>query len=208
MEDVLEVYRRPPDDKRPLVCLDEFAKQLLSHSRTPLPATPDHPARTDYEYVREGSMSGFMLAVPHLGVREVYVGGDGRRTARDFAACLDHLANHVLPEAEKIVLVMDNLNTHKEASLYETFAPEKARELCERFEFHYTPKHGSWLNMAEIEIGLLVRGCLDKRIGSDHDFRHQIAAYLDRKNENPTPVNWQFTNEKARIKLKSLYPSV
>lgn len=208
MEDVLEVYHRPPDDSRPLVCLDEFAKQLLSETRLPIPATASHPARHDYEYVREGSMSGFILAVPHLGGRDVFIGEDGRRTGKDFAACLDYLANRVLPEADKIVLVMDNLNTHKEASLYEAFPPEKARALCERFEFHYTPKHGSWLNMAEIEIGLLVRGCLDRRIGSVEEFRSEIKAYLDRKNETMRPIKWQFTNEKARIKLKSLYPSV
>jgi len=208
MEDVLEVYRRPFDGDRPLVCLDEFAKQLLSETRAPIPPTQGHPARHDYEYVREGSVSAFMLAVPHLGAREVFIGESGRRTAKDFAACLDHLATDLLPEAEKIVLVMDNLNTHREASLYEAFPPEKARSLCERFEFHYTPKHGSWLNMAEIEIGLLVRGCLDRRIGSRCEFRSEIKAYLERKNENPKPINWQFTNEKARIKLKSLYPSI
>lgn len=208
MEDVLEVYQRPPDDRRPLVCLDEFAKQLLSETRLPIPATSRHAARHDYEYVREGSVSGFILAVPHLGGRDVFIGEDGRRTAKDFAACLDYLASHVLPEADKIILVMDNLNTHKEASLYEAFPPEKARELCERFEFHYTPKHGSWLNMAEIEIGLLVRGCLDRRIGSVKEFRREVTTYLERKNENPRPINWQFTNEKARIKLKSLYPAV
>lgn len=208
MEDVLEVYQRPVDDTRPLVCLDEFAKQLLSESRAPIPATGRHVARHDYEYVREGSVSGFMIAMPHLGGRDVFISEDGRRTAKDFAACLDYLANKVLPEADKIVLVMDNLNTHKEASLYQTFPPEKARELCERFEFHYTPKHGSWLNMAEIEIGLLVRSCLDRRISSERKFRTEVSAYLERKNENPNPINWQFTNEKARIKLKSLYPSV
>lgn len=145
---------------------------------------------------------------PHLGRRDVFIGKDGRRTARDFAACLDYLAKHVLPEADKIVLVMGNLNTHKEASLYETFPPEKARELCERFEFHYTPKHGGWLNMAEIEIGLLVRSCLNRRIGSEKVFRREIAAYLERKNKNPKPINRQFTNQKARIKLKSPYPAV
>jgi hypothetical protein len=207
MEDVLEVYQRPFDDSQPLVCLDEFAKQLLSETRPPIPATGSHVARQDYEYVREGSISGFILAVPHLGVRDVFIAEDGRRTAKDFAACLDYLSN-ALPEAEKIILVMDNLNTHKEASLYEAFPPAKARTLCERFEFHYTPKHGSWLNMAEIEIGLLVRSCLDRRIGSEKEFRSEIAAYLDRKNENPKSINWQFTNDQARIKLKSLYPSL
>ena len=207
MEDVLEVYQRPPDDSRPLVCLDEFAKQLLSETRLPIPATSQHPARHDYEYVREGSISGFILALPHLGARDVFVGEDGRRTAKDFAACLDYLSR-ALPEAEKIILVMDNLNTHKEASLYEAFPPEKARGLCERFEFHYTPKHGSWLNMAEIEIGLLVRGCLDRRIGSVKEFRREIAAYLGRKNDNPEPVNRGLANKKSRVKLKPPYPAV
>lgn len=208
MEDVLEVYSRAPQQDRPLVCLDEFAKQLLSETRLPVPAIPGHLAREDYEYVREGSVSGFMIAMPHLGKRDVFVGGDGRRTSMDFAACLDHLANTLLPDAGKIVLVMDNLNTHKEASLYEAFPPEKARALCERFEMHYTPKHGSWLNMAEIEIGLLSRTCLDRRIGSVKEFTNEVKAYLTCKNADSKAIHWQFTNEKARIKLKSLYPTI
>ena len=208
MEDVLEVYTRPPDEARPLVCLDEFAKQLLSETRTPIPAAPGRPARSDYEYVREGSVTGFMIAMPHAGKRDVFVGRDGRRTAKDFAACLDHIANRLLPGAEKIVLVMDNLNTHRTASLYEAFEPEKARALCERFEIHHTPKHGSWLNMAEIEIGLLARTCLDRRIASAGEFRTEVEAYLEWKNSNPKPIAWQFTNEQARVKLKALYPSV
>lgn len=166
MEDVLEVYQRPTDPLRPLVCLDEFAKQLLSETRAPRRASPGCVAKQDSEYVREGSVTGFMLALPHLGQRDVFIAQSGRRTSIDFARCLDYLANHLLPGAEKIVLVMDNLNTHKEASLYKAFSPEKARALCERFEFHYTPTHGSWLNMAEIEIGLLVRSCLNQRIES------------------------------------------
>lgn len=149
-----------------------------------------------------------MIAMPHTGERDVFVGHDGRRTAKDFAACLDHVANTLLPGAEKIVLVMDNLNTHKTASLYEAFPPEKARALCERFEIHHTPKHGSWLNMAEIEIGLLARTCLDRRIGSEKEFRAEVAAYLRWKNRKPKPIDWQFTNEQARVKLKSLYPSI
>jgi hypothetical protein len=208
MEDVLEVYSRAPRQDRPLVCLDEFAKQLLSEARPPVAAIPGHLAREDYEYVREGSVSGFMIAMPHLGKRDVFVGGDGRRTSLDFAACLDHLANTLLPDAGKIVLVMDNLNTHKEASLYEAFPPEKARALCERFEMHWTPKHGSWLNMAEIEIGLLGRTCLDRRIGSVGEFTDEVKAYLACKNEESKSINWQFTNQKARIKLKSLYPII
>ena len=208
MEDVLEVYTRPPQHDIPLVCLDEFAKQLLSDSRDSISAIPGHPAKQDYEYVREGSVSGFMIALPHLGKRDVFVGAEGRRTAMDFAACLDHVANVLLPDATKIVLVMDNLNTHKQASLYEAFPPEKARSLCERFEIHHTPKHGSWLNMAEIEIGMLARTCLNRRIGSEEQFRTEVEAYLEWRNGNSKPINWQFTNEKARIKLKSLYPSV
>ncbi len=149
-----------------------------------------------------------MIAMPHAGERDVFVGADGRRTAKDFAACLDHVANVLLPGAEKIVLVMDNLNTHKPASLYEAFPPEKARALCERFEIHHTPKHGSWLNMAEIEIGLLARTSLDRRIGSEDEFREEVTAYLRWKNASPKPINWQFTNDQARIKLKSLYPSL
>ncbi len=208
MEDVLAVYARAPCGDIPLVCLDEFAKQLLSETRGPVAAVPGHLAREDYEYVREGSVSGFMIAMPHLGKRDVFVGPDGRRTAKDFAACLDHLANNLLPEAAKIILVMDNLNTHKEASLYEAFPPEKARALCERFEIHYTPKHGSWLNMAEIEIGLLGRTCLGRRIGSVREFAKEVRAYLEWKNKHAKPINWQFTNEKARGKLKSLYPTI
>lgn len=208
MEDVLEVYQRPVELHRPLVCLDEFAKQLLSETRTPLPAKSGSVAKQDSEYVREGSVTGFMLAMPHLGQRDVFIGESGRRTSIDFAHCLDHLANNLLPAAEKIVLVMDNLNTHNEASLYKAFTPEKARALCERFEFHYTPTHGSWLNMAEIEIGLLVRACLDRRIESVKRMKKEVAAYLTTKNSKPSPTKWQFTNEDARIKLHSIYPSI
>jgi hypothetical protein len=208
MEDVLEVYQRPSDPLRPLVCLDEFAKQLLSETRVPQAATTNHLARHDSEYVREGSVTGFMLSMPHLGKRDVFIAEDARRTSKDFAHCLDHLANNFLPEAEKIILVMDNLNTHKEGALYEAFAPEKARALCERFEIHYTPKHGSWLNMAEIEIGLLVRACLNCRIASPDKMRKEVAAYLLWKNANPVPIKWQFTNQDARIKLHSIYPAI
>ena len=208
MEDVLEVYSRAPQQDRSLVCLDEFANQLLSETHDPVPAIPGHLARQEYEYIREGSVSGFMIAMPHLGKRDVFIGGGGRRNSLDFATCLDHLANILLPDAGKIVLVMDNLNTHKEeASLYEAFPPEKARALCERFEMHYTPKHGSWLNMAEIKIGLLGRTCLDRRIGSVAEFTDEVKAYLARKNEESKSIHWQFTNEKARIKLKSIYPT-
>ena len=207
MEDVLEVYQRPVDPMQPLVCLDEFAKQLLSETRTPLPARPGSLAKYDSEYVRQGSVTGFMIAMPHLGQRDVFISETGRRTAMDFAHCLEHLSG-LLPNAQKIVLVMDNLNTHTVASLYKAFTPERARYLCERFEFHYTPAHGSWLNMAEIEIGLLTRGCLERRIESSELIRREVQAYLKRKNENPVPIKWQFTNENARIKLHSIYPSI
>ena len=206
MEDVLEVYQRPRDPLRPLVCLDEFAKQLLSETRTPRPPSPGYLAKYDSEYVREGSITGFMLAMPHLGKRDVFFSADGRRTAVDFAHCLRHLSE-LHPGAQKIVLVMDNLNTHNEASLYKTFPPEEARALCERFEFHFTPTHGSWLNMAEIEIGLLARGCLDRRIESAQKMRREVAVYLTQKNANPVPIKWQFTHQDTRIKLHSIYPS-
>ena len=207
MEDVLEVYQRPVDPMRPLVCLDEFAKQLLSESRAPLPARPGSIEKYDSEYVRQGSVTGFMLAMPHLGQRDVFISETERRTAVDFARCLEHL-DGLLPDAQKIVLVMDNLNTHNVASLYKAFAPEKARRLCERFEFHYTPAHGSWLNMAEIEIGLITRGCLERRIESSELIKSEVKAYLVRKNNNPVPIKWQFTNQDARIKLHSIYPSI
>lgn len=207
MEDVLEVYARKHDPLRPLVCLDEFAKQLLSETRQTQPATINHLKRVDSEYVREGSLTGFMIAQPHEGTRDVFFAESGRRTSKDFAYCLEHLSNS-LPNAEKIVLVMDNLNTHKEASLYEAFEAGKARYLCERFEIHYTPRHGSWLNMAEIEIGLLVRSCLDRRIESATKMQQEVSTYLVQKNKNPAPIKWQFTNQDARIKLHSIYPLI
>jgi len=206
MEDVLAVYARPVLKGRPLVCLDEFAKQLLSETRAPVPAIPGHLAREDYEYVREGSVSGFIIAMPHMGKRDVFVGCDGRRTSLDFAACLDHLANNLFPDAEKIVLVMDNLNTHKEASLYEAFPPEKARALCERFEMHYTPKHGSWLNMAEIELGIMARQCLDRRLPDRETLEQEVAAWVATRNSAIRTIDWRFTTDDARIKLDHLYP--
>lgn len=206
MEDVLEVYQRPADPLRPLVCLDEFAKQLLSESRSPLAAKPGSLAKYDSEYVREGSVTGFILAMPNLGQREVFISETGRRTSLDYAYCLEYLAA-LHSGAEKIILVMDNLNTHKEASLYEAFEPEKARMLCERFEIHYTPKHGSWLNMAEIEIGLLVRACLNQRLESSERMRQEVAAYLARKNAFPKPIEWKFSLQEARTKLSHVYPN-
>lgn len=213
MEDTLEVYHRPVDPARPLVCLDEFCKQLVSEVATPIAAQPrrgdrsGHPTRIDYEYVREGVVSGFMIASPHIGTRQVFIGKDGRRTALDYAEAIEFICDEMYPDAEKIVLVQDNLNTHKHASLYEKFGPEKARELCSRIEWHYTPKHGSWLNMAEIEISVLSRTGLSQRIPSLEEFRSIVKQNITARNLSPNPIRWTFDNEKARIKLHKLYPN-
>jgi hypothetical protein len=206
MEDVLEVYHRPYDEKRPLVCLDEASKQLVGEVVQPLPAEPGQPERFDYEYVRNGTANLFMISEPLLGWRHVAV--TERRTAQDFAEVLRWLAEDVHPDAEAIVLVLDNLNTHKLASLYETFPPEQARRLAERFEIHYTPKHGSWLNVAEIELSVLARQCLDRRIESGAALRQEITAWEEPRNDRAVEVRWRFTTPEARIKLHRLYPSV
>lgn len=208
MEDVLEVYQRPRDGNRPLVCLDEFSKQLLGEVSPPLPARPGQVARQDSEYVRHGSVSAFLIYAPLEGRREVHIGPEGRRTARDYAHTLEFLATEMFPEAEKIILVEDNLNTHCDGSLYATFPPEKARELASRFERHHTPKHGSWLNIAESEISALVRTGLSERIESKDQLGTQLASVTTRRNGSEVKTNWQFTNEMARTKLSSLYPSV
>ena len=214
MEDVLAVYERRPDPERPLVCLDEFSKQLLSEIAPPLAAKPATEGskgkrqRYDAEYVREGSASAFMLAMPHLGQREVFVGEEARRTALDYAEAIEYLCDEVFPEAKCIILVQDNLNTHGGASLYKRFEPAKARRLAEKLEIHYTPKHGSWLNMAEIEISLLARSALKPRVASRVEFEDAIKSNVSRRNQSPRPINWQFTNADARIKLKRLYPPV
>jgi hypothetical protein len=206
MEEVLTVYARAKDPDRPLVCIDEFSKQLLGQVNDPKPMKPGRPAREDYEYVREGTVSGFMLASPLEGTREVYVAPDNRRTAVDYALAMEYLAGTVYPEAETIVVVQDNLNTHKIDSFYEAFDPAKARALIDRFEFHYTPKHGSWLNIAEIEISAVSRSCLSRRIADAEQFKREVTAYTTTKNKSPGPVRWQFTCDDARVKLKSLYP--
>lgn len=214
MEDVLAVYEREPDPDVPLVCLDEFCKQLLSEVAPPLaakPATGGAPGRRerhDAEYVREGSASAFMLAMPHLGKREVFIGRDASRTALDYADAIAWLCDVIFPDARTIVLVQDNLNTHQIASLYKRFPPEEARRLAERLEVHYTPKHGSWLNMAEIEISLLARSALKPRVKGRGEFEAAIKSNVARRNQSPRPIQWQFKNKDARIKLKRLYPSV
>jgi len=205
MEDVLEVYHRPYDPRRPVICLDEASKQLIGETRTPLPAAPGQPERFDYEYVRNGTANLFMVTEPLAGWRHVEV--TERRTGRDFAQVLRWLADDLLAGADKIVLVMDNLNTHTLASLYQAFPPAEARRLAERFEVHHTPKHGRWLNIAEIELSVLGRQCLAQRIESQEALDRQVAAWQIDRNERCVGVDWQFTAQDARIKLRQLYPA-
>jgi hypothetical protein len=206
MEDVLDVYHRPYDEKRPLIALDEASKQLIGETVQPLPAEPGQPERFDYEYVRNGTANLFMISEPLLGWRAVQV--TERRTAKDFAEIVRWLAEDVHPDAEKLVLVMDNLNTHKLASLYETFPPDQARRIAERLEIHHTPKHGSWLNVAEIELSVLSRQCLDRRIESMEKLRGEVAAWEETRNEKQVEIRWQFTTADARVKLRRLYPII
>jgi len=206
MEDVLEVYHRPFDGDKPLVCIDEVPEQLVSEVRTPLPARPGTPARYDYEYKREGVANLFMISEPLVGWREAMV--TDRRTAKDFAEVLRWVAEDLHPDADRIVLVTDNLNTHGPWSLYEAFEPGRARRIVERLEWHYTPKHGSWLNVAECELAALSGQCLDRRIGSIGQLRRLVGAWVEERNERMVGVNWRFTTADARIKLRSLYPSI
>jgi hypothetical protein len=205
MEDVLDVYHRPYDENRPLVCLDEASKQLIGEVIEPIPAVPGQPERFDYEYTRNGTANLFMISEPLVGWRAVHV--TERRTAVDFAEVVRWLVEEVHEEAEVVVLVMDNLNTHKLASLYEAFPPEQARRISERLEIHHTPKHGSWLNMAEIELSVLSRQCLDRRIETREELEKEVAAWEERRNERGMEVRWQFTTADARIKLRRRYPT-
>ena len=206
MENVLEVYTRPRDPKRPLVCLDETSKQLVAETRAPLPMTPGRPARFDYEYKRNGTANIFMLFAPLEGWRAAKL--TERRTAIDYAHVLKDLSDIHFPAADKIVLVQDNLNTHVEAALYEAFEPAEARRLVLRFEWHYTPKHGSWLNLAESELGVLASQCLDRRIPDRAALEREVAAWVARRNTHNVKADWRFTTADARVKLKSLYPSL
>lgn len=206
MEDVLAVYERPRDPARPLVCLDESSKQLVAHSREPLPARPGEPERWDYEYVRRGVADVFVAFAPLECERRVRV--TRTRTRLDMAETLRWLSDDVYPDAELIVLVWDNLNTHTMGSLYEAFPPEEARRLAARFEVHHTPKHGSWLDMAEVEIGVLMRSGLPARVGSLEEMEALCAAWERDRNERARTVDWQFTTSDARVKLKSLYPKI
>jgi DDE superfamily endonuclease len=204
MEDVLAVYCRPHDPKRPLVCLDQTSKQLLKETRVPIPMKPGQVARHDYEYERNGTANLFMMFAPLEGWRHVKV--TERRTAIDYAHALKDLAESHFPDVEKIVLVTDNLNTHKPASLYEAFPANIARQLVECFEWHFTPKHASWLDMAESELSVLARQCLNRRIPDRLMLTAEVAAWEAARNKHHAKANWQFSTDKARVKLKQLYP--
>jgi hypothetical protein len=205
MEDVLEVYARPHDPERPVVCLDETSKQLIAETRAPQPAAPGRPARLDAEYARNGTANLFMMYAPLEGWRHVKV--TDHRAAVDYAQALKDLADAHFPDAERIVLVQDNLNTHCPASLYEAFPAPEARRLVERFEWHYTPRHGSWLDLAESELGVLAAQCLDRRIPDKQMMVDQVGAWTRERNAAKAGADWRFTTTDARIKLKSLYPS-
>jgi len=206
MEDVLEVYMRPHNPARPLVCLDETSKQLVAETRPAQPMQPGKPARRDYEYRRNGTANMFMAFAPLEGWRHVAV--TDRRTAVDYAGVLRDIADNHFPDAEKIVLVQDNLNTHTPASLYEAFEPADARRIAERFEWHYTPKHGSWLNLAESELAVLSCQCLARRIPDKAKLTREVGTWLARRNDHNAKANWHFTTADARVKLKNLYPSI
>lgn len=206
MEDVLSIYHLPYDKDYPVVCMDESNKQLVGEVRTPMPAEPGKPARIDDEYVRNGVASIFMEVEPLTG--DCHVEVTERRTRRDWAYFIRTMLEERYPQAIKVRLVQDNLNTHTIASLYETFAPEEARRLASRLEIHYTPKHGSWLNIAEIELSALKRECLDRRIGDMSSLKREVYAWETERNSNAVAINWQFSTDDARIKLKSLYPKI
>jgi len=204
MEDVLEVYTRPYDERYPQVGVDEMSRQLLSETRVPLPMQPGQPACYDYEYERHGTCNLFVACEPLVGKR--YLKVTEHRTKEDFALFIRDLVDVYYPSAEKIILVMDNLNTHTPAAFYEAFAPPEARRLVEKLEIHYTPKHGSWLNMAEIELSILSRQCLDRRIGKQAELEREVAAWQTKRNAQLVRINWRFTTADARIKLRRLYP--
>jgi hypothetical protein len=206
MEDVLEVYTRPYDPRRPLVCLDETSKQLLRDTRAEQLPAPGRPAHMDYEYEREGVVNLFVCCEPLAGQRWVDV--TAQRTRRDWAQQIQQLVDIRYPDAERLVLVMDNLNTHTPGALYDIFAPAEAKRLADKLELHYTPKHGSWLNIAEIELSVLSRQCLDRRVPDAATLAREVAAWQERRNAATCTVDWRFTTADARIKLKRLYPSL
>ena len=205
MEDVLEIYHRPENRAHPVVCIDETSQQHIKETRQPLPMAFGMPSRYDYEYARNGVSNLFMIFAPLQGFRHVEV--TERRTSIDFAHICRDLVDVHFRDAEKIILVCDNLNTHKPASLYKAFGPDEARRIAEKLAFHYTPKHGSWLNMAEIEFSVLSRQCLSRRIPDQQTLKREVQAWQNRRNERRETVQWRFTTKDARIKLKRLYPS-
>ena len=206
MEDVLDVYLRPKNDLYPLVCLDEASKQLISETRPAIRCNPGNVKKVDSEYRRNGTASVFMINAPLEGKRHVRV--RKHRTRKDFAEVILELCDELYPDAEKVVLVMDNLNTHNVASLYQAFAPDEAKRLADKLEIHYTPKHGSWLNMAEIELSILSRQCMGDYFETQEQLAETIAPWEQTRNENKSGINWRFTTADARIKLKRLYPIV
>jgi hypothetical protein len=206
MEDVLDAYTRPADPARPVVCLDETSRQLLAETRPPRPPAPGRPARHDPEYARGGVVNLFLVCEPLRGWRQVRV--SEQRTRIDWARCVRDLVDVHYAEAEAIVLVMDQLNTHSPASLYEAFPPAEARRLAAKLEIHYTPKHGSWLNMAELELSALQRQCLDRRLAERATVEREVGAWVAARNAAEAPVDWRFTTADARIKLKRLYPAI
>ena len=204
MEDILSVYAAPPDPARPLVCFDEGGKQLQGHQRPPRPAGAGHRRREDYTYVRNGAANLFLACAPHLGWRQVW--STPQRTATDFAQAIRWLIDAVFPDAERIVLVTDNLNTHTPAAFYQTFAPAEARRLVAKLEWHYTPKHGSWLNMAELELAVLSRQCLARRIPDRATLEREVQAWSRARNDAGVTVHWRFTIDEARARLDNIYP--
>ncbi len=206
LEDVLGVYTRPYDPRVPQVCLDETTKQLVADARPAIPPAPGRPARVDYEYVRKGVRNLFLVVEPLRGWRRVWV--TERRTRKDWAQVVRELAEVHYPDAERIVLVLDNLNTHVPAALYDAFPPEEARRLLDRLELHYTPKHASWLNMAEVELSVLAGQCLDRRIPDEDTLTREVSGWAATRNAGAARIDWRFTTADARIKLKHLYPSI
>lgn len=206
MEDILEVYHRPYDSEFPVVCMDESNKQLVADIIRPIPCAPGRPKRIDHEYIRKGVAEIFIAVEPLTG--NVVSRITEQRTRKDWAEFIRHLLDHCYPRAQKVVLVLDNLNTHSLASFYATYPPEEALRLAERLEIHYTPKHGSWLNVAEIELSALSTQCLDRRFGNLPELRAETTAWAKQRNAQKKPVNWQFKTADARIKLRRVYPQI
>ncbi len=206
MEDILDVYQRPYNPLYPVVCLDETSRQLIEETSVPITVKPGEPKKVDYEYRRNGVVDLFMIFEPLAGQRHVMITDSRKRT--DFANCIEMLEDEYYPNCEKIVLVVDNLNTHSIASLYTAFPPEKARRLAKKLEIHYTPKHASWLDMAEIEIGIMSRQCLSDYLANKDKIEAEVLAWCTKRNSNYSKVDWQFTTSDARIKLKRLYPII